>query len=308
MTDGGVQASRPPGPPSGPVGEPGGNSKWRHPLTLATIPALAAVLAAVVALLPKCDSDQPSAATTPGTVSQSGVAFRVDEGGLGPPDAWMLAFDGPLPPLTGAPENRDARDWYSWATTRGAVVVQSGTLRLLMDNQGSDRVNIRSIRARIVDRLPPIDQTLITAPAAGAEPLTTIAFDLDKGDSVDGVEVESPLYGGPPPSHPPYFAENNITLNPGETEELNIIPYTGSCYCRFLLEIEIVDTKSTQTLEIGDRSGRPFELTADHGHFRAEHILGHLQCGMGEPLLYEGFATSVDGRVLHEADCSKPIR
>jgi hypothetical protein len=278
-------------------------SKLTHPLTLAVIPAAASVLVGVFALLPSSDPD-PQPNTNESTSGNSpvgheaGIAFRVDTDLEEYAGGWDVAFEGPLPPTDDFPDKPGYVEAYSWAKTRGGVDVDESYLRLLLQNNGPDRVTIRSISAQVISRMSPINTTYVKSPSAGTNDLVALGFNLDEGDLVS---AQPETQGGgrrADTSNLPFFSTKNVTLDPGESTDVKITTRTEHCHCLYKFQVVVVKPDSTTTLDIGDVNGRPLSITARAPQYQNSYENGQLGCA--RPGL---FHTEVSGRGL---ECNRP--
>lgn len=207
--------------------------------------------------------------------AESDLGIKIDRDIDGYRGGWTVAFDGALPKATGLPAKSDYQAAAEWAFTRGAVDVALGHLRLDLANRGAQRLTIRALRAHVIDRSPPIDKTSLNAPSAGANSLVSLLFDLDAGDVVEAQTASrDPL----PKPQGPYFAANDVTLDPGETIDLKLSVVARTCYCRYNFEIEVVKDLATQNYEVGDAFGRSFAITGFVRDYGASWMYGYLAC------------------------------
>lgn len=272
------------------------SSLLKHPFILAAIPAVAGIVAAVVSVLPESDASlppQPAGNAQPPTAS-AGIAFRVDRDFDVYSDGWQAAFETALPSTTQLPEKLDYVSLLEWALARGAVEVGQSHLRLYLENDGRERVTVRNIKAKVVERSEPISQTLLTAPSAGVNELVDLRFDLDSGDLVQALTPASP---DDDTELQPFFLAKNISLEPTESTDIQLTVSTHSCFCRYFFEVEFVKADSVATLQIGDPSGRPLTISALAQDYSQRFSDGTLTCQI------EGlFAESPEG----EVDCTEP--
>jgi hypothetical protein len=148
----------------------------------------------------------------------------------------------------------------AWLTARGAV--QAG-LNILVIVQGN-----RAHTVRIVDIQPvpsctqPLHGALFYAPSAGADPTTQLNLNLDtpraplsytESYEVNGVWIVKTFSD--------YFGHYTISLDPGEQFTFAIAAATQLHYCRFTLDMTVVDGTQTVVEPITDH-GKPFQVTA----------------------------------------------
>jgi hypothetical protein len=287
--------------PSSSAARPTWRSVLTNPLTLVLVPAVASIIVALIALPKSCSGphlDQKSASPGPKTAQQGGIAFRVDTDLDAYRGQWAVAFDGPLPQTNDFPTGKPRyTDVYSWAKTRGAVDVGQSHRRLLLQNSGSDRITIRSISAKVIERLSPIAVTYVQAPSAGTNDLVDLGFNLDSGDVVAAQpEKTGPEGSQADTSNLPFFSTKDVTLDPGESTDIKITARTAHCHCTYDFEVQVVKPNSTDTLEISDVNGRPLAITAPAEQYQNRYEDGQLACQS-----YSLFHMS--GAM---ADCSRP--
>ncbi|WP_165606819.1 hypothetical protein, partial [Mycolicibacterium iranicum] len=231
---------------------------------------------------------------------EGGLSFRLE------PDldeyryGWEVAFDGPLPSTDDYPAGDPGYpEVYSWAKARGAIDVDESHLRLLLQNDGTERVTVRSIKAVVTSRLKPIAATYVMSPGAGTNDIVALGFDLDDGDEVS---AQPDIQGAAPEAgaNLPFFSTKNITLDPGESTDVKITTRTTECFCEYRFDIEVVKPDSTNILQIGGEAGRPFAISARAPEYANRFENGMLSCGT-YGLFY--VKTLSVGRT---ADCTKP--
>jgi hypothetical protein len=157
--------------------------------------------------------------------------------------------------VTSGPD--DCSQFHSWVSQRGAIKANDNYLRVVLQGRHSNAVLISSLRARIVERRPPLAGIPVTcAFLGGGEPqIRFIRLDLDRRPAV-GVHAE--------------LDDNNeikqrkpfgFTLKKGETEIFDIWASTGHCYCKWLIELDLV-VNGTRAVKTISYSGQPFQTTA----------------------------------------------
>ena len=261
-------------------------SWFTHPLLLALIPAVTAIVVAIVTINANNDSGPPSAAAPHGP----DVTLRVDRDVDGYDDGWEVAFDGELPSGSDAATSGGSESLYQWAATRGAVDVRLSHFRLYVENNRDTRLTIRDVRARVEKRRPdPIAQTLVRSPSAGANELVGLLFPLDREDVVD---AQTPSQDALPQPTGKFFGTKNITLDPGETIDLKLIVTARECFCRYLFELDILVASSRQTIEVRDDAGDLFATTGPSASYDEQWENGSLGCNRSG--LFEVKASGLD--------------
>ena len=268
-----------------------GWSRLSSPFVLALIPAVAAIVVAVITISPKSDSPSPP----PVTRVSSDVSYRIEPDLNLRGDGWKSVFDGPLPSSSGLPSKDDYAAAYQWASTRGAVDVGESFYRLQVVNNGAERLTIQAIRANVIDRASPMNKTSLSAPSAGATPLVSLLFDLDTGDRVDAQKTSG--FGLAPQGS--YFDANDVTLNPGETQQFKLSVVARTCLCHYKFELDILKGTAAEQLEIADELGHPFAITGPAASYNETWTYATLECRTSRIVAQSG---GPDG----PADCSRP--
>ena len=264
-------------------------------MMLALVPAITGIVIAVMTIWGSSDPDPPSVPPTDGTAE---IAHRIERDFNAYREGWSVAFDGPIPNTAQVPTSRNSYvALLEWAAARGAVDIGESHLRLYLQNDGADRVTIRAVRAKVVERLNPISQTFLRAPSAGANELIELLFDLDASDAVAASSFVS-VPSSPTTRLEAFFSKNNVTLDPGETIDMQLRVFTETCHCRYRFEIEVIKADSTVTLEVGDNAGRPFTITAQSEHYANQYFDGSLTCSKAG--LYRANSAS-------DVDCSRSV-
>lgn len=259
-------------------------NRLQHPLVLVLVPALSAIAVAIITVAAQSDSSSKSSQTilqtpAPSVKRSPGVSFRLERDWEAYKEGWSVAFENRLPESSQYPVDRASGyvDKLKWASARGAIDIGESNLRLYLQNDGVDRVTVRNLSAKVVERLAPISQTFLRAPSAGANELIQLRFNLDSADTVSTSTPVS-LRGSPTTSLEQYFAKNNVTLDPGETIDFQIKVAAQSCSCRYRFEVEVIKVDSTLTLEIGDTAGRPLAITGRASSYVDRWFDGGLAC------------------------------
>jgi hypothetical protein len=167
--------------------------------------------------------------------------------------------------IMGGPPGKDCGQFHPWTVERGGVPAQSTFLRLVLQGKESNAVLLSSMRARIVERRAPLVGTpLICGGAAGGADIHFIHLDLDKRPAL-GVHAELDDTMQVVARKPFGF-----TLKRNETEVFDIWAITEKCYCKWVIELELV-VNGRQAVKTVTNSGRPFATTAWSGSGPAYH-------------------------------------
>jgi hypothetical protein len=123
----------------------------------------------------------------------------------------------------------------------------------------ANAVLLSSLRARIVERRAPLSGIpLVCGEAAGAAELRFIQLDLDRNPVV-GIHAELTDTMQVIRRKPVAF-----TLKKNETEVFDIWASTERCYCKWVIELDLV-VNGTHAVKTVTDNGRPFQTTAWSG-------------------------------------------
>jgi hypothetical protein len=192
----------------------------------------------------------PSTQATPTTISDP-LSFTIEDNPARIPTFNDFGEDFVIPKGTtiiGGP-GQGCERFHPWGTRLGGVPAQFTMLRLVIQGRESRSILIAGMRARIIERRPPLVGTHVVCPSAGEAQIRSIDIDLDKA-SPEG------QYKTPSGSKPFGF-----TIARNETEIFDIQAFTKKCYCKWFLELDlIIDGESL--VQTKTNNGRPFETTA----------------------------------------------
>ena len=139
--------------------------------------------------------------------------------------------------------------FHPWGIGLEGVPARFTMLRLVVQGRESQAILIAGMRARVIERQPPLEGTHVVCPSAGEAQIRSIDIDLDKA-SPEG-EYKTP--SGTKPF--------GFTIKKNETEIFDIQAFTKRCYCKWFLELDLIVDGSPLVQTIGN-GGRPFETTA----------------------------------------------
>ena len=191
--------------------------------------------------------------------SRNPVAYvvRVDNARYGDDDAAATVTTGAIQAGTIPATEGTCQAVHSWAVEQGAVDTIS-YLKLTLQGQADAAVSIDDIRIRVLTRDPPIQGgTLVECFAGGANPVITLSYDLDDG--------ETPVAYGTDKdgnhSSSPYFEGHTVTLAKNESVSFQIDVSGCSCHCKWELVLDAtVDGEATE-IAVRQPNGEPFETT-----------------------------------------------
>lgn len=104
---------------------------------------------------------------------------------------------------------------------------------------------------------PPYSGALFVSPAAGADTVTHLKFDLDDASPV----AKSSKYVVGAYREEPYFASNTMSLHQDEQQVFIVTATTQLHLCRFELELSVLDGGTMRTQRV-DNHGSLFQVTA----------------------------------------------
>lgn len=139
----------------------------------------------------------------------------------------------------------------------GRPIRQHTPVRLVLTGNRSSPVLIQGIRARITNRMSPLDGTLVWWPPEGEGEVVTVGLDLDSDQPMARNIRDGGLDLGEP-----YFNSKNVSLAQGERFEFIVKAFTDTCYCEWELVVDAVADEGQVELAIRDSGGNPFRTTA----------------------------------------------
>jgi hypothetical protein len=141
-----------------------------------------------------------------------------------------------------------------FVNTAGGIKEDS-ELRLIITGQHDSPVLITRMRARVLQRHPPLSETLFFGPPQGEGEDIQIGFDLDSPDPVARALGDQGQLGEP------YFATKHVTVERDEHVVFGIKAFADRCYCEWEIVIDTIVDGQDQTFTVKDGS-RPFRTTA----------------------------------------------
>jgi hypothetical protein len=150
-----------------------------------------------------------------------------------------------------------------WLASHGAL---TPSINILVVVQGN-----RAHPVKIIDIQPsvtctqPVHGTVFYSPSAGSDPITQLNLNLDKPQTPLSYTEFYSINGTPEAKTiSDYFGRYTITLKPGEQFTFAIDATTQLHYCKFSLNMTVVNGSQTVTEPITDH-GKPFQVTALYG-------------------------------------------
>ncbi|MCA2229613.1 hypothetical protein [Nonomuraea aurantiaca] len=164
----------------------------------------------------------------------------------------------------------------------GGVRVGTLTLRIGLQSNRNQKIQIKGITPEIISRSAPLDGTLFAmGTQAGGQPVSRMVINLH-----ERVPVAREVVKGDPFSDGtegrPYFEENEIPLSYGRHETVIIRVNADRFYTVFNLRVKYLINNRQEEQIITDQGNQPFKLTGLH-------------CGPGTGLMSYGRAFVVDG-------------
>jgi hypothetical protein len=146
--------------------------------------------------------------------------------------------------------------FYPWISDFGGVPAGETNFRVIAQG-GGDQTLISGIRARVIERKPPLSGTGFLCPSQAGLKVRSVALDLDDPNPT-GQVVE---YGTGQVVEKGKGAPVSFTVSEDETEVFDISATTEECYCKWVLELVTTQDGDEEIISLpGD--GSPFETTA----------------------------------------------
>jgi hypothetical protein len=220
------------------------------------------------------------------------------------PEGWRLVLDDAP---EGSTEHLSAtanyRDVYDWLVGLGAIDHRETTLKLTLRCLTDELLEVRDIGVT-VERVAPLQETVISAATAGANSAVVLEFDLDSdhpeawerrfgdpGGAPQPTQEEMAAHAAMSPAEvrasiddfnrrvqaqmptTPYFQTNNITVAATEAVPVVIKARTERWHCRWrvTLDVRVGSTGRTKVVTI-DAGGRPFETCGQPKGGFAKHL------------------------------------
>ncbi|MGH6745832.1 hypothetical protein [Novosphingobium sp.] len=171
-------------------------------------------------------------------------------------DGWSVALPSSLPENERPDPGTDGLKVRAWLLDQGGVDAGESNLRMIVRGIGRNTTLLTGMEARVLSRYPVFDGTLVQSPSAGAVEVIAVSFDLDAPRPVARFfDEESGHF------RDPYFADNVVTITPGEIVVFNVKALAKEATYNWVLDIGIQYDGKEQTLTV-DRGGTPFRTTA----------------------------------------------
>jgi len=144
-----------------------------------------------------------------------------------------------------------------WLESLGGVAPQTVYIELALRGNRTNAVRVTNINI-VPECSSPLDGLLFLNPPQGADNSIVIHFDLDKPNPVAVVgKALSTSHDG----SDPYFPARTISLKENEQQVVIVSASTEKQYCRFFLDMTILDGDKSSTQRIGMPNGSGFEVT-----------------------------------------------
>ena len=138
--------------------------------------------------------------------------------------------------------------FYPWSASFGAVPGGETNIRLVVQG-GSEETLIGGIRARIIEREPPLTGTGLTCPTQAGVQIRQVLIDLDEPNPSGRLLEEGK------------FRPVAFTVADNETEVFDITAKTEECYCTWVLEL-VTTQGGDEEVVVVPEDETPFETTA----------------------------------------------
>jgi hypothetical protein len=183
-------------------------------------------------------------------------------------DGWSLALDTPLDESVIPPKDATFGDVRAWVLDQGGVDVGETHIKATLTGRRARTVAIIGASAKVLKRETPWTETVVNWDSAGAADVIGLYFNLDDPNPIARVLDIDAMYNEDYTPEP-YFRDSLIELDRGELVVLEIVGHTRSCYCEWVVELELQVDGRVETLELNDQ-GQPFKTSAwPDGEFRA---------------------------------------
>lgn len=168
-------------------------------------------------------------------------------------DGWSMATSRELDVASAPRPGSDCLTVFRWVRDAGAALVDESWARIVIEGRREKGVLISSMRARSLERGPPLSGSYVACPTAGAQENIAVGFDLDGTNPVARAVSEEGTFGDP------YFSNHSITLAKGEKTTLSLVGKTTREFHRWVVDVQLIVDGKKETVTIG-RGG--FRTTA----------------------------------------------
>jgi len=144
--------------------------------------------------------------------------------------------------------------FYRWISDFGGVPAGETNFRVIAQG-GGDQTLISGIRARVIERNPPLSGTGFECPTQAGLKVRTVALDLDEPNPTGQVveyEAGEVVEKG---------KGVTFTVSEDETEVFDITATTEDCYCKWILELVTTQDGDQEIIAVPE-GGSPLETTA----------------------------------------------
>jgi hypothetical protein len=143
-----------------------------------------------------------------------------------------------------------------WARSNGGTDVGVSHIKLVVTGRRNNPVLITGMRAHVLRRDEPLQQTLFWGASEGVADTINLGFNLDEVNPVArriAADLES--------LEEPYFANHAVTVGKGEQLVFNIVARTQRCDCLWEIVLDMVVDGKAVTMTVKD-DAEPFRVTA----------------------------------------------
>lgn len=155
----------------------------------------------------------------------------------------------------------DDSQYVSWMDARGGVDPFVTDIRITVEGNRGHSVLITDVRIAERECTNPLQGTYLYSPSAGQTDTVGIGFNLDE-DRPTAQKYDGYNFSGN------YFAHHDISLEQGEQQTLTVSAQSKKHYCKFSLELKVVDGKDSHDIPVRnpDANDGKFKVTADLTH------------------------------------------
>lgn len=146
-------------------------------------------------------------------------------------------------------------DPVAWLEGRGGAPPNVVQIQLVIVGNRTQPVRVMDVQTKS-ECTDPLDGFLFANPPAGADESEEINFDLDKADpEATFIDRQGKAQS--------YFPAKTISLSKGEQEVLLVHAETDKHFCRFRLQLTVLDGSDTSTIEVPKRDRGAFKVSAE---------------------------------------------
>jgi Excalibur calcium-binding domain len=175
-------------------------------------------------------------------------------------DGWSMAAERPLDPAAVPSSVKDCETLRQWLAGAGSADVDSSYLRLHLQGARTETITISGLRARVVSRTPPADESIVYCPSAGEAGAQRVFIDLDKRAPT----ARALTADGKPGK--PYFELHTVTLTKGEPIDFAIEARSSRSTVTWQLEVDVQSGTKRSTVVVPNATFRTTPWQGEEGY------------------------------------------